>query len=66
MSHGAQITPRHPDGTLCGHQPSESACPGRADHVVTCACGWQRTGRNARRLLSQHRTHSVEALAGVQ
>lgn len=70
MTHNGQITPRHPDGTLCGHEPTASGavsrrCPGHADHVVTCACGWEWTDRLARRALSLHRAHSVQAQGGV-
>lgn len=69
MSHNAEITPRHPDRSLCGHQltgstAAEQGCPGQADHLVTCACGWARTDRNPRRLLTLHRTHSARRTQG--
>ncbi|GAB2327931.1 hypothetical protein [Streptomyces variabilis] len=68
--HDAQITPRHPDGTLCGHDLSSEAaaqeCPGRAGHVLVCACGWTRTARRPARLVGFHRTHSVGARGGAR
>lgn len=68
--HDARITPRHPDGTLCGHDLSNRsaahACPGRADHLLTCACGWTMTARRPARLVGVHRNHSVRARGGAR
>lgn len=68
--HSAEITPRHPDGTLCGHdlsnRPAAHACPGRVDHLLVCACGWTMTARRAARLVGVHRTHSVGGRGGAR
>lgn len=48
--HRLNVTPRHSDGSLCGHRltPSgkarETGCDGRTDFIATCTCGWQKLG----------------------
>ncbi|WP_327384992.1 hypothetical protein [Streptomyces sp. NBC_01207] len=48
--HEATTTPRHDDGTLCGHtltehgKALEAGCSGCKDYVTTCSCGAQWTG----------------------
>jgi hypothetical protein len=66
--HEAETTPRHDDGTLCGHQLTvmgkalEDGCSGCADYVTTCVCGVQWTGVIRSSLEYQHGQH-LRALA---
>lgn len=66
--HEATTTPRHDDGTLCGHELTEQGkaledgCSGCADYVTTCVCGVQWDGVIRSSLEYQHGQH-LRALA---
>lgn len=67
--HALTVTPRHDDGTLCGHELTahgkalDEGCSGCNDYVATCSCGAQWTGVVRSSLEYRHGRH-LRALAG--
>lgn len=61
--HTLTTTPRHDDGTLCGHQLTtwgralEAGCSGRHDYAATCSCGIQWNGKVLTSLGYHHAQH---------